>query len=74
MPGKKFHPDVKKYVFEAARLIVHAGCYAGTSVNKDIAQEYVDAGFRFIYEHANAMLVAGAKEFQKSFVLTTSKS
>jgi 2-keto-3-deoxy-L-rhamnonate aldolase RhmA len=69
MPGKKFHPDVKKYVFEAARLIVNAGRYAGTSVNKDITQEYVDAGFRFIYEHANAMFASGAKEFQQSFVL-----
>ena len=73
MPGKKFHPEVKKYVFEAARLIVAAGRYAGTSVNKDIAQEYEDAGFRFIYEQANAMLASGAKEFQKSFVLKNNR-
>ncbi|PHY07729.1 MAG: hypothetical protein CK528_02100 [Alcaligenaceae bacterium] len=69
-PEDTFYAFVKvpSYI-EAARLIIEAGRYAGTSVNKDIAQEYVNAGFCFIYEHANAMFVSGAKEFQESFEL-----
>lgn len=67
MPGKKFHPDVKKYVFEAAKLIIDSGKCAGTAINKDIAKEYASAGFRFLYEHANAMFVSGANEFKQSF-------
>ena len=65
MPGQKFNSEVKKHVFEAAQMIISRGFYAGTAVNKTIAKEYADAGFRLLYEHANAFLRSGADDFQK---------
>lgn len=62
--GQRFHPTVRGMVVEAARKITARGKVAGTLVKRDNAAEYVDAGFRFLYEHANAFLADGAQRFK----------
>jgi 2-keto-3-deoxy-L-rhamnonate aldolase RhmA len=66
MPGQKFHPDVQARVFDAARQIVAAGRCAGTLVSLDNAGQYASAGFRLLYEHANAFLALGAQRLKQS--------
>lgn len=66
MPGQRFHPKVKEMVQQAGRRVVAAGKVAGTLVKKENAREYVDAGFRFLYEHANTLLADGAARFKAS--------
>ncbi|MBL8384624.1 MAG: 2,4-dihydroxyhept-2-ene-1,7-dioic acid aldolase [Burkholderiales bacterium] len=61
--GQRFHPTVRALVVEAARRIVARGKIAGTLVKRDNATVYVEAGFRFLYEHANALLADGAQRF-----------
>lgn len=51
---------------QAARQIVEAGKVAGTLVKRDNAAEYVQGGFRFLYEHANALLAEGAGNFRRA--------
>lgn len=64
MPGQKFHPQVRQQVFDAARQIRAAGRCAGTLVSRDNAADYVQAGFRLLYEHANEFLRLGAADFR----------
>ncbi|MFN0161822.1 MAG: HpcH/HpaI aldolase family protein [Burkholderiales bacterium] len=62
--GQRFHPTVRGLVVEAARKIVARGKIAGTLVKRDNAAAYAEAGFRFLYEHANALLADGAQRFR----------
>ena len=62
--GQRFHPTVRGLVVEAGRTIVGQGKIAGTLVKRDNAVDYVDAGFRFLYEHANTLLADGAQRFK----------
>ena len=62
--GQRFHPEVRRRVMEAGRHIVAAGKIAGTLVNQDNALDYARGGFHFLYEHANALLANGARQFQ----------
>jgi 2-keto-3-deoxy-L-rhamnonate aldolase RhmA len=66
MPGQRFHPKVRALVLQAGRRIVEAGKVAGTLVKRDNAADYVQGGFRFLYEHANALLAEGAQNFRKA--------
>jgi 2-keto-3-deoxy-L-rhamnonate aldolase RhmA len=66
MPGQRFHPKVRALVLQAGRRIVEAGKVAGTLVKRDNAADYVLGGFRFLYEHANALLEEGAQNFRKA--------
>jgi len=51
-------------VVQAGRQITGQGKIAGTLVKRDNVGDYVDAGFRFIYEHANEFINDGAQRFQ----------
>lgn len=63
LPGQRFHPQVRSRVEAAGRTIVAAGKVAGTLVRSDNAADYVNAGFRFLYEHANALLAESVRRF-----------
>jgi len=64
MPNQRFHPQVQEMVFEAGEKIVRHGKVAGTLVKKENAPQYIAHGFRYLYEHANALLADGAKQFK----------
>lgn len=66
MPGQRFHPTVRALVVEAGKKVVSSGKVAGTLVRHDNAADYAAAGFRFLYEHANAFLKEGAAQFQRN--------
>jgi len=66
LPGQRFHPEVRSRVEAAGRSIVAAGKTAGTLVRADNASDYANAGFRFLYEHANALLAQGVRSFVAS--------
>jgi 2-keto-3-deoxy-L-rhamnonate aldolase RhmA len=66
LPGQRFHPSVRARVIEAGQKIVASGKIAGTLVRRDNASDYAAAGFRFLYEHANAFLAEGAAAFKRS--------
>lgn len=65
LPGQIHHPEVKEMVKEATARIRGAGKVAGTLVVTDTASEFVTAGCRFLYEHANNLLVAGARQLNE---------
>jgi 4-hydroxy-2-oxoheptanedioate aldolase len=65
LPGQIHHPEVKGMVKDAAARIRGAGKVAGTLVVTDTASEFVAAGCRYLYEHANNLLVAGARQFSE---------
>ncbi len=66
LPGQRFHPEVRSRVEAAGRTIVAAGKTAGTLVRADNACDYANAGFRFLYEHANALLAHSVRSFVAS--------
>lgn len=66
LPGQRFHPQVRSRVEAAGRTIVTAGKTAGTLVRADNARDYANAGFRFLYEHANALLAQSVRSFVAS--------
>jgi len=59
------HPEVKAMVKKASASIRGAGRTPGTLVIGQTVAEFVAAGCRFLYEHANSFLVAGASEFKR---------
>jgi 4-hydroxy-2-oxoheptanedioate aldolase len=63
IPGQTNHPRVKTAIKEAAAKIRAAGQLPGTLVVRDNAAEYVSAGCRYLYEHANNFMSAGARDF-----------
>ncbi len=63
LAGQMHHPDVKAKVKAAAARIRAAGKVPGTLVVDETAAEFVAAGCRYLYEHANNFLVAGARDF-----------
>lgn len=63
-PAQMHHPEVKALVKSAARQIRAAGKIAGTLVVSDTVEEFIAAGCRYLYEHANNFIVAGAREFR----------
>jgi 4-hydroxy-2-oxoheptanedioate aldolase len=64
LAGQVHHPDVKAKVKAAAQQIRAAGKIPGTLVVRENAAEYVAAGCRFLYEHANNFILAGAADFR----------
>jgi 2-keto-3-deoxy-L-rhamnonate aldolase RhmA len=63
LPGQMLHPDVKALVKKAAHRIRAAGKVPGTLVVRETASEFVAAGCRYLYEHANNFILAGARDF-----------
>ena len=59
------HPEVKAMVKKASASIRAAGKIPGTLVVGQTAAEFVAAGCRFLYEHANSFIVAGATDFKR---------
>jgi 2-keto-3-deoxy-L-rhamnonate aldolase RhmA len=65
MPGQMLHPDVKALVKKIAERIRAAGKVPGTLVVRETAAEFVAAGCRYLYEHANNFILAGARDFAR---------
>jgi 4-hydroxy-2-oxoheptanedioate aldolase len=63
LPGQMHHPEVKAQVKKASASIRAAGKTPGTLVVGETAAEFVAAGCRYLYEHANNLLAAGARDF-----------
>jgi 2-keto-3-deoxy-L-rhamnonate aldolase RhmA len=59
------HPEVKAMVKKTSAAIRSAGKISGTLVVGETAAEFVAAGCRFLYEHANSFIVAGAVDFKR---------
>lgn len=65
LAGQMHHPDVKALVKDLGARIRAAGKVPGTLVVQQTAAEFVDAGFGYLYEHANNFLAAGAALFRQ---------
>ena len=63
LADQRFHPEVVARVTEAGRRIVQMGKVAGTRVTTQNAPQFLEAGFRLLYENANAFVTAGARDF-----------
>jgi 4-hydroxy-2-oxoheptanedioate aldolase len=63
-PAQIHHPEVKGLIKSAARQIRERGKVPGTLVVSETASEFVEAGCRYLYEHANNFMVAGARDFR----------
>jgi 2-keto-3-deoxy-L-rhamnonate aldolase RhmA len=61
--GQMHRPEVSALVKKAIARIRKEGKVAGTLVIRETAAEFVAAGCRYLYEHANNLLTAGAKDF-----------
>jgi 2-keto-3-deoxy-L-rhamnonate aldolase RhmA len=59
------HPEVKAMVKKTIASIRAAGKTPGTLVVGQTVAEFVAAGCRFLYEHANSFIVAGASDFRR---------
>jgi 4-hydroxy-2-oxoheptanedioate aldolase len=59
------HPEVKKMVKKTCASIRAAGKVSGTLVIDQTVAEFVAAGCRFLYEHANNFTASGASEFKR---------
>ncbi len=64
LANQRFHPEVTRRVKVAGQRIGQLGKIAATRVTTANAGEFVDAGFRILYESANAFLTEGAKQFK----------
>ena len=59
------HPEVKAMVKKTSETIRAAGKTPGTLVVAETAAEFVAAGCRFLYEHANSFITTGAIDFKR---------
>lgn len=64
-PAQMHHPEVKAMVKKASAAIRAAGKIPGTLVVGETAAEFVAAGCRFLYEHANSFIMTGAVDFKR---------
>jgi len=64
-PAQMHHPEVKAMVKTVTAQIRAAGKVPGTLVIGETAAEFVAAGCRYLYEHANSFIVAGARDFKR---------
>jgi 2-keto-3-deoxy-L-rhamnonate aldolase RhmA len=64
-PAQIHHPKVKAMVKKASTQIREAGKIPGTLVIGETAVEFVTAGCRYLYEHANNLIETGALEFKR---------
>jgi 2-keto-3-deoxy-L-rhamnonate aldolase RhmA len=64
-PAQMHHPEVKAMVKTATAQIRAAGKVPGTLVISDTVAEFVAAGCRYLYEHTNSFIVAGATDFKR---------
>jgi 2-keto-3-deoxy-L-rhamnonate aldolase RhmA len=64
-PAQMHHPEVKAMVKKASATIRSAGKTPGTLVVGETAAEFVTAGCRYLYEHANSFIVSGAIDFKR---------
>jgi 2-keto-3-deoxy-L-rhamnonate aldolase RhmA len=64
-PAQMHHPEVKAMVKKASAQIRETGKIPGTLVVSETAAEFVAAGCRYLYEHANSFIVTGATDFRR---------
>jgi 2-keto-3-deoxy-L-rhamnonate aldolase RhmA len=64
-PAQMHHPEVKAMVKTVSAKIRAASRTPGTLVTSETTAEFAAAGCRFLYEHANNLLIAGAADFQR---------
>jgi 4-hydroxy-2-oxoheptanedioate aldolase len=63
--GQMQHPDVQGIVKNAVKKIVAAGKTAGTLVNDDNVEEYLELGARFLLMNTTGYVSSGLNAFQK---------
>lgn len=64
-PAQIHHAEVKAMVKSAVGQIRAKGKVPGTLVVAETAAEFVGAGCRYLYEHANNLLASGARGFRQ---------
>jgi 2-keto-3-deoxy-L-rhamnonate aldolase RhmA len=64
-PAEIHHSEVKAMVKKVSKQIRQAGKIPGTLVIGETVEEFVAAGCRYLYEHANNFIVTGALEFKR---------
>jgi 2-keto-3-deoxy-L-rhamnonate aldolase RhmA len=64
-PAQMHHPEVRAIVKRTSGAIRASGKISGTLVIADTVAEFVLAGCRFLYEHANNFTVSGATNFRE---------
>ena len=73
-PGQPHHPEVKAMVKRVVGDIRAGGKQAGTLVVTATAAEFVEAGCRYLYEHANNFMTSGARDFRNRLNSKTTES
>jgi 2-keto-3-deoxy-L-rhamnonate aldolase RhmA len=61
--GNHTHPEVQTTIDRALAQIIEAGRVAGTLVNNDNVERYIDAGVRFVMTSWTSWVAQGAKTF-----------
>jgi 2-keto-3-deoxy-L-rhamnonate aldolase RhmA len=61
--GNHTHPAVQKVIDEAITQIVKAGRTAGTLVNDDNVERYLDLGVRFVMNSWTGWVAKGANTY-----------
>ena len=64
-PAQMHHPEVRAMVKRTSGAIRAGGKISGTLVIADTVAEFVSAGCRFLYEHANNFTASGASDFRR---------
>lgn len=59
-------PDMQAILRETIARISRAGRCAGILVDQDNVAGWIQAGARFLYEHADSFLAAGARDFART--------
>jgi 4-hydroxy-2-oxoheptanedioate aldolase len=72
-PAQMHHQDVKAEVKRAISVIRGAGRSAGTLVTRDTVNEFIAAGCRFLYEHANNFTLLGVSDFRRRIATAQAK-
>ena len=61
--GNPNHPEVQQAIDQAIEKIISAGRTAGTLVNDENVERYVDLGVKFLLTSFNGWLAKGSSEF-----------
>ena len=64
--GDYRRPEMQRVMRDAVRRIADGGCVPGILVDRDSAAGWLRAGARFLYEHVDSFLAAGAESFAAS--------
>lgn len=63
--GRSNHPDVQAVIKKAIKQVVTSGRIAGTRVDDDNVEHYLDLGARFLRYSGSSYLISGLEQFRK---------